>query len=74
MRYTKLLIMERYWMYHLTGSSTEFTSVLQGGILVYALLSTGSGHSMYKEAVQQLTQFNLQINLYVVSSKFNYGS
>ena len=62
MRYTKLLIMERYWMYHLTGSSTEFTSVLR------------SGHSMYKEAVQQLTQFNLQINFYVVSSKFNYGS
>ena len=25
-------------------------------------------------AVQKLTQFNLQINLYVVSSKFNYRS
>ena len=43
-------------------------------MLVYALLSMGSGYSMYKEAVQQLTQLNLQINLYVVSSKFNYGS
>ena len=61
-------------MYHLTGSSTDFTSVLQGGMLVYALLSTRSGHSMCKEVVQQLTQFILQINLYVISSKFNYGS
>ena len=74
MRYTKLLIMERYWMYHLTGSSTEFTSLLQGGMLVYTLLSTERGHSMYKEALQQLTHFNLLINLYVVLSKFNYGS
>lgn len=63
------LIMERYWMYHLTESSTVFTSVLQAGTLVSVSLSMVNGHSMYKEAVQKLTQFNLQLS--IVSSKFN---